>query len=246
VKIHEASGQIGGQFRLAGMQPRRAQILDLMDWYERQFTKLGVALHLNSFLEAEDLPLADHTIIATGSLPDETGRQRWNPAPASLPGLENGNIWSPEAVMRREAKLGDTVVVYDEGGNWRGVGTAWHLAQQGKRVIVVTPDAYIGKEISRTSADMPARQRLARAGARLITEHCITRWHGNGITIRSFLTGEEETIPASALVMATTNIAFDPFPESIAGHSLHRIGDCAAPRTAPYAFHEGRKLGLGL
>ena len=246
VQIHEAGPQIGGQFRLAGLQPRRAQILDLMAWYERQFAQLGVTLHLNSYLEADDLPPADHTIIATGSLPDETARQRWNPAATTLPGLENGHVYAPEAVLRREARLGDTVVVYDEGGNWRGVGTSWHLAEQGKRVIHITPDAYVGKEIARTSADMPARQRLARAGARLITEHCLTRWHGNGITIRSFLTGEEETIPASALVMATTNQAFDPFPETLPGHRLHRIGDCTAPRTAPYAFHEGRKLGLAL
>ncbi len=52
VEIVEASGRIGGQFRLAGMQPRRAQILDLLDWYERQFTKLGVTLRLNTFLDA--------------------------------------------------------------------------------------------------------------------------------------------------------------------------------------------------
>jgi len=244
VQIHEASAHIGGQFRLAGMQPRRAQILDLMGWYERQFEKLGVTLYLNSYLDADDLPAADHTIIATGSQPDPSGRQRWNPTHPNLPGLDNGNVWSPEDVLRREAKLGDTVVVYDEGGNWRGVGTSWHLAEMGKSVIHVTPDAFVGKEIARTSADMPARQRLARAGARLITEHCITRWHGNGVTVRSFLTGAEETIPASALIMATTNQAFDPFPETLPGHTLHRIGDCTAPRTAPYAFHDGRKLGL--
>lgn len=246
VQIHEASAHIGGQFRLAGMQPRRGQILDLMGWYERQFEKLGVILHLNSYLDGDDLPAADHTIIATGSQPDPSGRQRWNPAHPNLPGMDNGNVWSPEEVLRREVKLGDTVVVYDEGGNWRGVGTSWHLAEMGKSVIHVTPDAFVGKEIARTSADMPARQRLARAGARLITEHCITRWHGNGITLRSFLTGEEETIPASALIMATTNQAFDPFPETLSGHTLHRIGDCTAPRTAPYAFHDGRKLGLML
>jgi 2,4-dienoyl-CoA reductase-like NADH-dependent reductase (Old Yellow Enzyme family) len=246
VTIHEASAHIGGQFRLAGLQPRRGQITDLMAWYERQFDALGVALHLNSYLEESGLPAADHTILATGSLPDETARQRWTPSLPSLPGLENGNVWSPEAVLRREARLGDTVVVYDEGGNWRGVGTAWALAEQGKQVILVTPDAFVGKEIARTSADMPARQRLARAGARLITEHCLSRWHGNGVTIRSFLDGVEETIAASALVMATTNVAFDPFPETLPNTAVHRIGDCSAPRNAAFAFHEGRKLALNL
>jgi NADPH-dependent 2,4-dienoyl-CoA reductase/sulfur reductase-like enzyme len=246
VQIHEAQAQTGGQFRLAGLQPRRAQITDLLDWYERQFERLGVTLRLNSFLDPDDLPPADHTIIATGSLPDPDARQRWNPAPARLPGIGLGNVFAPEDILRRDARPGDTVVLYDEGGNWRGVGTAWFLAEQGKQVILVTPDAYVGKEITRTSADMPARHRLARLGVRMITEHCLTRWHGNGITIRSFLTGSEETIAASGLVISTTNRAFDPFPETLPDTEVHRIGDCIAPRTAPYAFHEGRKLGLTL
>ncbi len=248
VEIVEASGHIGGQFRLAGLQPRRAQILDLLDWYEHQFTKLGVTLRLNSYLDEQELNAhpADIVILATGSLPDETRRQRWLPSEPHLPGLDLGNVWSPEDVLRREAHLGDAVVVYDEGGNWRGVGTAWYLAEHGKQVIIVTPDPYIGKEITRTAADGPVRRTLGKLGVKTYAEHCITRWHGNGVTVRSFLTGEETTLPASALVMATTNVAFDPFPETFPGKIAHRIGDCAAPRLAAYAFHEGRKTALNL
>jgi 2,4-dienoyl-CoA reductase-like NADH-dependent reductase (Old Yellow Enzyme family)/thioredoxin reductase len=248
VEIVEASSVLGGQFRLAGLQPRRAQILDLMDWYERQFTKLGVTLRLNTYLDADEIAAhpADTVILATGSLPDETGFQRWLPSEPRLPGIAAGNVWSPEAVLRREARLGDAVVVYDEGGNWRGVGTAWALAEQGKSVTIVTPDPYVGKEIARTAADGPARRRMGKLGVKMLAEHCVMRWHGNGVTVRSFLTGEEKTIPASALVMATTNRSFDPFPEKFAGKVTHRIGDCAAPRLAAYAFHEGRKVALGL
>lgn len=248
VEIVEASGQIGGQFRLAGLQPRRAQILDLMAWYERQFTKLGVTLRLNTFLDADEIAAhpADTVILATGSLPDETGFQRWLPHLPALPGIETPGVWSPEAVMRREARLGDAVVVYDEGSNWRGVGTAWALAERGHQVTIVTPEAFVGKEISRTAADGAARRALARLGARFLTEHCLTRWHGNGVTVRNLLTGAEETLPASGLVMATTNRAFDPWPETFPGKATHRIGDCAAPRLAAYAFHEGRKLALSL
>jgi NADPH-dependent 2,4-dienoyl-CoA reductase/sulfur reductase-like enzyme len=248
VEIVEASLVIGGQFRLAGMQPRRGQILDLLDWYERQFTKLGVTLRLNTYLDEADIAAhpADTVILATGSLPDDSGFQRWLPSEPRLPGIELGNVWSPEAVLRREARLGDAVVVYDEGGNWRGVGTAWALAEQGKSVTIVTPDPYVGKEIARTAADGPARRRMGQLGVKMLAEHCLTRWHGNGVTVRNFLTGTEETLPASALVMATTNRSFDPFPEGFAGKKTHRIGDCAAPRLAAYAFHEGRKVALGL
>ncbi len=248
VEIVEALPVIGGQFRLAGLQPRRAQILDLMDWYERQLVKLGVPLRLNTYLDATEIAAhpADTIILATGSLPDESGFQRWLPHEPRLPGIDLEGVWSPEAVLRREARLGDAVVVYDEGSNWRGVGTAWALAEQGKHVTIVTPEAFVGKEIARTAADGAARRKMARLGAKFLTEHCLTRWHGNGVTVRNLLTGQEETIPASGLVMATTNRAFDPFPETFTDKSTHRIGDCTAPRLAAYAFHEGRKLALSL
>ena len=248
VEIVAALPLPGGQFRLAGMQPRRAQILDLLGWYERQLVALGVILRCNTYLDEDEIAAhpAEVVILATGSLPDESGFQRWLPSEPSLPGLELGGVWSPEAVMRREARLGDTVVVYDEGGNWRGVGTAWALAEQGKKVIIVTPDPFVGKEVARTAADGAARKRLGQLGAKMLTEHVIRRWHGNGVTVHNLLTGQDETIAASGLVMATTNRAFDPFPDAFVGKATYRIGDCAAPRLAAYAFHEGRKLALTL
>ncbi|PYF08176.1 2,4-dienoyl-CoA reductase-like NADH-dependent reductase (Old Yellow Enzyme family) [Rhodobacter viridis] len=248
VEIVEAGSQIGGQFRLAGMQPRRGQILELFDWYERQFTRLGVTLRLNTFLEADEIAAhpAPVVVLATGSLPDPEAGQRWLPAEPELPGLARGNVWSAEEAMRREARLGETVLLYDEGGSWRGVGTAWTLAERGHRVVLATPDPYVGREITRTSADGPARARLAKLGARMIPEHVIAAWHGDGATLRSLLTGAEDRIEASALVMATTNIAFDPCPETLPGKVLHRIGDCATPRQAPFAFHDGRACGRAL
>ncbi len=246
VELHEAAAIIGGQFRLAGEQPRRAQITDLLDWYERQFERLGVTLYLNSYLEADEIRDigADEVILATGSLPDDDAAQRWLPQLGPLPGLKHGNVHSPEEVMRREVRLGDAVIVYDEGGNMRGVGTAWHLAEQGKAVTLVTPDAMVGKELARTSADIPIRARLARLGVRFLTEHAIAAWHGQGATIRNLLTAEEDEHPASALIMATTNHSFDPLSAEIADVGPRLIGDAQAPRQAPYAFYEGRKTGM--
>jgi pyruvate/2-oxoglutarate dehydrogenase complex dihydrolipoamide dehydrogenase (E3) component len=168
------------------------------------------------------------------------------PQEARLPGLEHGHVWSPEAVLRREAQLGDAVIVYDEGSNWRGVGTAWALAEQGKRVLIVTPETFVGKEIARTAADGAARRRMAQLGVQMRAEHMVMAWHGNGASLRNLLTGEQVVWPASDLVMATTNVAFDPFPVAFDGKVTHRIGDCAAPRLAAYAFYEGRKAALAI
>ncbi|GAB1380161.1 FAD-dependent oxidoreductase [Pararhodobacter aggregans] len=250
VVLAEAQPQIGGQFRLAGQQPRRAQILDLLDWYERELTRLGVDLRLNTFLDEDAIRAInpDRLILATGSLPDDEGFQRWLPQHDHLPGLDRGAVHSAEAVMRREARLGPEVVLYDEGGHWKGIGTAWHLAEAGHRVTLVTPDAMVARDLARTAADGPARAALAKRGVRFLTEHVIAEWLGNGAGARvaSLLTGEEQSIPASALVMATTNRAFDPLSEALADLTPQLIGDAAAPRLAPFAFHEGRKTGRNL
>ncbi|WP_323036971.1 FAD-dependent oxidoreductase [Pararhodobacter sp.] len=250
VTLIEAQSRIGGQFRLAGLQPRRAQILDLLDWYERALQWLGVDLRLNSF--ADDNMVreigADQVILATGSLPDEDGFQRWLPHLATLPGLARGGVWSAEAAMRREARLGHAVIVYDEGGHWKGVGTAWHLAEAGHAVTIVTPDAYVGKDLTRTAADGYARTRLAKLGVRFMAESAIAEWLGNdgGARVVSLLDRSETVVPATALIMATTNHAFDLLSTALEDLSPALIGDAAAPRLAPYAFHEGRKVALAI
>ena len=48
VTLVEAGPQLGGAFRLAGMQPRRSQILELIEWYERQLKRLNVDVRLNT------------------------------------------------------------------------------------------------------------------------------------------------------------------------------------------------------
>jgi len=177
-------------------------------------------------------------------LPDEDATQRWLPQLGPLPGLENGQVYSAEDVMRREARLGDSVIVYDEGGNMRGVGAAWYLAETGKQVTLVTPDPFVGKELSRTSADIPIRAKLAQLSVQMLTEHAILNWSGNGARLKNLLDGAEVDVPSSALVMATTNRAFDPLSEELTDLDVRLIGDAQAPRQAPWAFYEGRKCGL--
>lgn len=70
-------------------------------------------------------------------------------------------------------KDGGAVILYDEGGNWRGHGTAWALAERGHRVTIVTPEPFTGNELARTSACIALRPRLAILGVTFLTEHLI-------------------------------------------------------------------------
>lgn len=250
VTLAEAGPDLGGQFRLAGLQPRRGQITDLLGWYQRQLTQLGVDLRFNTYLDADDIAAlgADHVILATGSLPTETGFQKALPHHATLPGLERGNVWSVEDVMRRAARPGKHVIVLDEGGNWRGCGTAWRLAEDGHKVTLVTPDGQVGKELQRSATDWPLRRALALLGVTFVTDAGVGAWTGDGAEVQCLLTGTSRRLDADALVLATTNVANADLRWELTAHGINAslIGDANTPRNAAYATYEGRKLALAL
>ncbi|SHJ09435.1 2,4-dienoyl-CoA reductase [Shimia gijangensis] len=250
VTLAEASSELGGQFRLAGLQPRRAQITDLIVWYTRQLGKLGVDVRFNTYLDAEEIAAfgVNEVVLATGSLPAGTGFQKALPHVAEMPGVRAGSVWSTEDVMGRAARLGKRVIVLDEGGHWRGIGTAWFMAEAGHDVTIVTPDAMIAKELVRSATDLPARRSLAALGARFVTESAIVEWQEEGARILSLLTGEETLIEADSLVIATGNVADTGLHHDLLEAEItpRLIGDAAAPRLAAAAIYEGRKTGLSL
>ena len=250
VVLIEASDRLGGAFRLAGTQPRRAQILDLLDWYDRQLTRLGLEIRLNTYAEAAEIAdfEADYVILATGALPPGTGFQKALPGHSSLPGIERGNVFSIEEVMAREARPQGHVLLLDEGGGWRGCGTAWKLAEEGQKVTILSPDPFVGKELVRTSADIPLRRKLRQLGVDWRLEMAVEEWHGDAATIVDLNNGARSRINAGSLVLATTNIAADWLADELRqlGQAFVQIGDCAGPRQAPWAFYDGRRVALAL
>ena len=254
VTLVEATPQLGGAFRLAGLQPRRGQILELLDWYERQLTQLGVTIERNSPLDASEIQAlqtslgADEVVITTGSQPTATGFQRQLPAQDHLPGIELHNVFSIEEVMNRSARPGKQVVLLDDTGDWRGGGTAWHLAELGHAVTLITSWPMVGFWIQRTAGDAPLRSRLQRLGARWFTESALTQWTAHGGILRNLLTGEETWIDADALVLATTNDPDTLLTQELrdAGLATHQAGDNVAARLAVHAIYEGRVLGMRL
>jgi len=250
VTLAEATNELGGQFRLAGLQPRRGQILDFIAWYGRQLERLQVNVRFNTYVEAGEISEfgADAVVIATGSLPAETGFQRALPAQDVLPGIEKGNVWSVEDVMGRAAQPGKRVILVDDGGNWRGAGTAWHLAELGHEVTLVAAGPMVGRELERTSADIPLRRRLRALGVTMLTESAVSEWHGDGAGVLDLLDGSVRRIKADALILATPNVSESSLARELEGSGLevHTIGDCVAPREANMATYEGRKVALSL
>ncbi len=246
----EASDKLGGQFRLAGMQPRRSQILDLIKWYEGQLKKLQVRVHYNNFVEFKEILAfdADVVVLATGSLPSNTGFQHGLPTKHLLSGMDKPNVWSIEDVMNHSAKLGKKVLLLDDTGTWRGVGTAWYMAEREHQVTIVTSDPYVGQGITRTAADIPVRKRLRTLGVQSITESAVDEWLGDAAIIIDLTNGEKQKISFDTLVLSTPNKPFNNLEQELrnSAKEFYLIGDCVAARQANAAIFEGRRLGLNL
>jgi 2,4-dienoyl-CoA reductase-like NADH-dependent reductase (Old Yellow Enzyme family) len=242
VTLAEASDKLGGQFRLAGLQPRRGQITDYINWLERQLNQLQVRILMNVPMDADEVKAfgAEETIIATGSQPDMKGFQRAMPQFDVLPGVEQGHVFSAEDVMAKRVQVGKRVVLLDETANWKGTGTAILMAEQGHHVTVVTGAVVVMAEMARTAADLQARARLRELDAVLLTEHVMLEWHGNGATVQAN-GGTAYRIDADTLVIAATNVS-ERWLADETGHAS--IGDATAARTAAMAIYEGRKWGM--
>jgi 2,4-dienoyl-CoA reductase-like NADH-dependent reductase (Old Yellow Enzyme family)/thioredoxin reductase len=250
VTLAEAAPELGGRFRLAGLQPRRGQILELIRWWEAQLTRFQVEVRLNTLIGPEDVAAcgADAVVLATGSLPAATGFQRALPQVERLPGVDAANVWSVEDVLASRARPGRRVVVLDDIGHWHGAGTAWQLAEQGHEVTIVTRFPMVGFELIRTATDWPLRRKLKALGVETLPDAAITAWHGDGAEVVDLQGGATQRVAADALVLATVNRSQTSLQEGLAdsGHEIHSVGDCVAPRLAVMAIYEGRELAMRL
>ena len=250
VTLKEAGPELGGLFRLAGLQPRRSQITELIEWYQRELERLDVQVQVNSPMFADDITSfgADHVVMATGSQPSGTGFQRQLPLQSELPGVHLPSVSSIEDVLSHQSRPGTRVVLIDDTGDWRGGGTAWWLAERGHEVVIVTSFPMVGHNVQRTSSDWRLRARLAELGVTWRTESVVTEWTAEGARVRRFLGGPEEFVPADSLVLATINTPVTEVLDDVRGmlDDVHPVGDAVAARLAVHAIYEGRVTGMAL
>ncbi|MCU1394266.1 MAG: oxidoreductase [Ilumatobacteraceae bacterium] len=249
VTLFEAGEQIGGQYRLAGQQPTRGQILDHVAWYERQLAQLGVDVRLGTRFTADALAgVADVLVVATGAVPARAGFQRALPLVDRLPGIDAPNVAAVHDVLDGSVVPTGRVLLIDDLGDWRGIGTAMFLQERGCAVTVVTTAAVVAGGLFHSAADGPARSRFATAGGVMRPFTSVTEWTGDGATLRATLTGEMVHEPFDWLVVAETAVSVVDIADaaSAAGIAFHHIGDSLAPRRAGLAIYEGRALALTL
>ena len=140
------------------------------------------------------------------------------------------------------------MIVLDDLGDWRGTGTALHLAESGHEVTIVTAAPVIAGGLAHSAADGPLRRRFVAAGGTALTNTVVDHWDGGKAQIRFLLDGGTLDFEADALVIAETAVSETALADALsaAGVAFEAIGDVIAPRRASLAFYEARELARRL
>jgi len=138
VTMLEAMPWAGGQIRLAARNPRRRDLLGIVEWREAELARLGVDVRYDVLAEGADVTALgpDVVIVATGGLPQ-------------LPFMEEGGermVTSWDVLGGDATPTGD-VLFYDDNGTHSALSAAEMIARSGARLEIVTPERMFGIEV---------------------------------------------------------------------------------------------------
>lgn len=138
VEVLEATGAAGGQILLAARNPRRKEMIGIIDWRLSELERLSVPIHYNVFAEASDIleRKPDLVVIATGGI-------------AQNPVLEAGDelVVSSWDIIAGVIKPEGPVLLYDDNGAHTGMTAAEMIAASGTELEIVSPERMFAPEI---------------------------------------------------------------------------------------------------
>ena len=267
VTVLEAAGQAGGQVRLAAQNPRRKELIGIVDWRVAELERLGVEMRYDTWAEAEDvLALGpDLVIVATGGLPQN-------------PPLEAGGdlVTSSWDIVSGAVKPAETLLLFDDNGSHAGMTAAEMAARAGASVELVSPERFFAPEMGGMN-HVPYMKAFHETGVRITinTRLKAVRREGNKLvaTLGSdFSIGwreerrvdqvvvEHGTLPLDELYLALKPLSRNrgavdyerlvgggevfPVADAAAAFTLLRIGDAVASRNIHAAVYDGIRYGI--
>lgn len=140
VTVLEAQTHAGGQIQLTALNPRRREMMSIIEWRMAQCEKLGVKFHFNTWGDVEYIQTCnpDVVIIATGGLPNTELFETTT---------EAQNIVTSWDIISGDIKPAENILIYDESGDHPGLQAAEVAALAGARVEIMTPDRTFAPEI---------------------------------------------------------------------------------------------------
>jgi dimethylamine/trimethylamine dehydrogenase len=255
VHVVEAQPEPGGAMRWIASLPGLGEWRRVVNWRVIQISKLrNVELICGTELDATAVREygAEIVIIATGARWVADGISAATHTP--LAGADSQLDWvmTPEQVMLAHKRpTGERVIVYDCEGYFTAVGIAELLAREGHRVELVTCLEQIAPVCDGTLEGPMLRRRLHDAGVRTRRGVTLTAIDPGRATAHDEFDQPLE-LSADGVVLVTQRRSDDALyhalsadPQALGAEgieSLHRVGDCVAPRLLADAIFDGHRL----
>ncbi len=243
VTIYEKQDAVGGQVRLIGRRPGRGAMQGVIRYLRHRLIQHGVPIQRGVAATPEMIleQNPDAVVVATGSVPVSKPFPGEYGPPAVLTGWD---------VILGTHPVGEKVLFIDEDGGHHAMATAELLAEQGKKVDMVTSDLFIGIELAPRGELYLGRQRLLQQGATFRTDLDIleidTSGGGLRVKARDIYTNAPILFDGyDTVVLDVGSAADDDLYHRLKGRvkELYRTGDCVAPRGIDMAIIEGRQVG---
>jgi len=242
VTLYDNKENLGGQVLTAMKGAGRDEFGVIARNEKEQVNKAGAIVKNGVEMTAEKVlaQKPDVVIIATGSQPKQ------NP----VPGAESDAVYNVWQVLQNDANLGESVCMIDYDGHQRAAATAEFLANQGKKVHIITASLFVGAELGPTQDLYLTRQRLLQKGVTFTPDIAVMEICGNrgekkikGFNVYS--NEWDEWGGFDSVVLAMGQKADDTLYFSLKGKvkELYRIGDAVAPRKVDMAIWEGHRIG---
>jgi thioredoxin reductase len=242
VTLIDRNEALGGQVITAMKGPGRDEFGVIIRNEKPQVDKAGVTVKLGVNATKEQLlaEKPDVIIVATGSVP------KTHP----VGGADGPAIFNILQVLNGEAELGERVCLIDYDGHQRATATAEFIANQGKKVDMITSSLFICAELGPTQDLYSSRQRLLQKGVTFTPDIAVMEVGGEAgaKTVKGFNVYSNVWFdwgPYDSLVLVMGQQVDDDLYMSLKGTvpELYRIGDCVSPRKVDMAIWEGHKLG---
>jgi 2,4-dienoyl-CoA reductase-like NADH-dependent reductase (Old Yellow Enzyme family)/thioredoxin reductase len=219
--------QLGGQFTLAWLPPKKESLEEIVSFYKKQLERLSVEVRKQkadaTLLEAEQF---DEVVMATGS-------RAFVPP---IPGLKDF-VWAEILEKERLPEEQKVVII---GGGLIGIEVAVSLVEKDNQVIIVEMLDEVARGLEMIERKM-SLEKLKQKHAQILTSTRVVAVEGNTLKLES-ASGEKMTIVAVDLVVVATGMkAYRPFESSL---PTHWIGDANKVGKAEDAIKSAYELAL--
>lgn len=238
VTLFEQRELLGGAMRVAATAPHRGEIMRPIRWWERELSRLGVAVELGSRIETSPEGM-DHVAWAIGAKPSQLMVTRRRPDWRNgIPGSDR--LTHGRDALEQKMRYRGKMLIVDEEGAWPAISIAEWLASQPAvtEVTVVATAAEWGAPALELTAELSdVRSRVGKAGIEVLTGRTIDQIRSDNVVDVS---DSSSLGPYDDILLCTGATARSvPIDD-------HAIGDCVAPRGMWAAVHDAALLARRL